>query len=113
MVLSDKTSPVSSSEKALPERPKKSKLRRAAAAVYESLLRQAVEEDDDDSDSNDETFEGGELNSSDEENVNGIDDSSNDGGLSFLLKFTCDLRVKHIFMYIMYYRIRIFNNKLC
>ncbi|XP_026329735.1 probable protein phosphatase 2C 11 isoform X2 [Hyposmocoma kahamanoa] len=74
----DKTSPVSSSEKVLPERPKKSKLRRAAAAVYESLLRQAVEEDDDESDSNDETFEGGELNSSDEENVNGVDDSSND-----------------------------------
>lgn len=80
--LLDKTSPVSSSDKALPERPKKSKLRRAAAAaaVYESLLRQAVEEDDDESDSNDETFEGGELNSSDEENVNGVDESSNDGG---------------------------------
>ncbi|KAM3963119.1 putative protein phosphatase CG10417 isoform 2-T2 [Aphomia sociella] len=73
----DKTSPVSSSEKAAPERPKKGKLRRAAAAVYESLLRQA--EDDDESDSNDETFEGGEINSSDEENCNGVEESSNDG----------------------------------
>ncbi|CAG9783837.1 unnamed protein product [Diatraea saccharalis] len=73
----DKASPVSSSEK-VPDRPKKAKLRRAAAAVYETLLRQAAEEDDE-SDSNDETFEGGEINSSDEENVNGVDDSSNDG----------------------------------
>ncbi|XP_059057041.1 uncharacterized protein LOC131850720 isoform X2 [Achroia grisella] len=73
----DKTSPVSSSDKATPERPKKAKLRRAAAAVYESLLRQA--EDDDESDSNDETFEGGEINSSDEENCNGVEESSNDG----------------------------------
>ncbi|CAK1581804.1 unnamed protein product [Parnassius mnemosyne] len=69
---------VSSSEKLTPERPKKSKIRRAAAAVYESLLRQAAEEDDDESDSNDETFEGGEVESSDEENVNGIEDSSNE-----------------------------------
>ncbi|KAL4705759.1 hypothetical protein ACJJTC_006540 [Scirpophaga incertulas] len=76
----DKASPVSSSEKIIPDRPKKSKFRSAAAAVYESLLRQAAEkdddDDDDDSDSNDENFEG-EVNSSDEENVNG-DDSSND-----------------------------------
>ncbi|KAJ0180603.1 hypothetical protein K1T71_004007 [Dendrolimus kikuchii] len=71
---------VSSSEKATPERPKKSKMRRAAAAVYESLLRQmADEEEEDDSDSNDETFEGGEVHSSDEENVNGVEESSNDG----------------------------------
>ncbi|XP_049866905.1 uncharacterized protein LOC126367438 isoform X2 [Pectinophora gossypiella] len=77
----DKTSPVSSSDKAVPERPKKTKLRRVAAEVYQSLLRQAAaEDDDDDSDSNDETFEGGELNdSSDEENGDGVDDSSNDG----------------------------------
>ncbi|XP_053625016.1 uncharacterized protein LOC128683413 [Plodia interpunctella] len=75
----DKVSPVSSSDKPAPERPKKSKLRRAAAAVYESLLRQATVEDDEESDSNDETFEGGEINSSDEENVNGVEDSSNDG----------------------------------
>lgn len=74
-----KLSPVSSTDKAVPDRPKKSKLRRAAAAVYESLLRQASEEDDDESDSNDETFEGGEINSSDEENVNGVEDSSNEG----------------------------------
>lgn len=73
----DKTSPVSSSEKEAPERPKKAKLRRAAAAVYESLLLEA--EEDDESDSNDETFEGGEVNSSDEENVNGNEDSSNEG----------------------------------
>lgn len=73
----DKTSPVSSSDKVVPERPKKAKLRRAAVAVYESLLRQA--EDDDESDSNDETFEGGEINSSDEENCNGVEESSNDG----------------------------------
>ncbi|KAL0842185.1 hypothetical protein ABMA28_014348 [Loxostege sticticalis] len=75
----EKASPVSSTDKATPERPKKSKLRRAAAAVYETLLRQAAEEDDDESDSNDETFEGGEINSSDEENVNGVEESSNDG----------------------------------
>ncbi|XP_013195944.1 probable protein phosphatase CG10417 isoform X2 [Amyelois transitella] len=75
----DKVSPVSSTDKPTPERPKKSKLRRAAAAVYESLLRQASMEDDEESDSNDETFEGGEINSSDEENVNGVEDSSNDG----------------------------------
>ncbi|CAG9585322.1 unnamed protein product [Danaus chrysippus] len=78
-VKSDVTK-VSSSEKA-PERPKKSKLRRAAAAVYESLLRQGLtvdEEDDDESDSNDETFEGGEVDSSDEEQVNGVGESSND-----------------------------------
>ncbi|XP_063821855.1 probable protein phosphatase CG10417 isoform X2 [Ostrinia nubilalis] len=74
----EKVSPVSSTDKAAPERPKKSKLRRAAAAVYETLLRQAAEEDDE-SDSNDETFEGGEINSSDEENVNGLEESSNDG----------------------------------
>lgn len=37
------------------------------------------DDDDDESDSNDETFEGGEVNSSDEENVNGVDESSNDG----------------------------------
>ncbi|CAH2086344.1 unnamed protein product [Euphydryas editha] len=77
----DKTSSVSSSDKAIPERPKKSKLRRAAAAVYETLLRQAPSDDDDDddeSDSNDENFEGGEVNSSDEENVNGVEESSND-----------------------------------
>ncbi|XP_047988354.1 probable protein phosphatase CG10417 [Leguminivora glycinivorella] len=73
-----KLSPVSSTDK-VPERPKKAKLRRAAAAVYESLMRQAAEEDDDESDSNDETFEGGEINSSDEENVNGVEDSSNEG----------------------------------
>ncbi|XP_068629424.1 protein phosphatase 1G isoform X2 [Battus philenor] len=73
-------SPVSSTDKAAPERPKKSKIRRAAAAVYESLLRQATVEDDDESDSNDETFEGGEVNSSDEENINGIEDSSNEDG---------------------------------
>ncbi|XP_028037886.1 probable protein phosphatase 2C 11 [Bombyx mandarina] len=75
----DKTSPVSSSEKEAPERPKKAKLRRAAAAVYESLLLEA--EEDDESDSNDETFEGGEVNSSDEENVNGNEDSSNEDGV--------------------------------
>lgn len=76
----DKTPSVSSSDKATPERPKKSKLRRAAAAVYETLLRQAPADDDDDdeSDSNDENFEGGEVNSSDEENVNGVEESSND-----------------------------------
>ncbi|XP_041977839.1 probable protein phosphatase 2C 11 [Aricia agestis] len=74
----EKASPVSSSDK-VPERPKKSKLRRAAAAVYESLLRQAtVEDDDDESDSNDETFEGGEVDSSEEDNVNGIGESEND-----------------------------------
>ncbi|KAG6442695.1 hypothetical protein O3G_MSEX002471 [Manduca sexta] len=73
-----KPSPVSSSEKTAPERPKKANLRRAAAAVYEKLLRQAAEEDDE-SDSNDETFEGGEAMSSDEENVNGMEDSSIDG----------------------------------
>ncbi|XP_038215482.1 probable protein phosphatase 2C 58 isoform X3 [Zerene cesonia] len=70
--------PVSSTDKAIPERPKKSKLRRAAAAVYETLLRRASA-DDDDSDSNDETFEGGEVDSSEEENVNGVEESSNDG----------------------------------
>ncbi|CAH2073714.1 unnamed protein product, partial [Iphiclides podalirius] len=74
----DKSSPVSSSDKVTPERPKKSKIRRAAAAVYESLLRQAAEDDDDESDSNDETFEGGEIDTSDEENVNGVEDSSNE-----------------------------------
>lgn len=47
--------------------------------MYESLLRHTAGVDDDESDSNDETFEGGELNSSDEENVNGVDDSSDDG----------------------------------
>ncbi|XP_013180531.1 PREDICTED: probable protein phosphatase CG10417 isoform X1 [Papilio xuthus] len=72
----DKTSPVSSSGKEVPERPKKSKLRRAAAAVYESILRQVPEEDDDESDSNDETFEGGEICSSDDDNVNGVEESS-------------------------------------
>ncbi|CAK1545306.1 unnamed protein product [Leptosia nina] len=71
-------SPVSSSDKPLPDRPKKSKLRRAAAAVYESLLRQASL-DEDESDSNDETFEGGEVDSSEEEAVNGMEESSNDG----------------------------------
>ncbi|XP_046964799.1 probable protein phosphatase CG10417 isoform X3 [Vanessa cardui] len=78
----DKASSVSSSNKATPERPKKAKLRRAAAAVYETLLRQAPADDDDDdeSDSNDENFEGGEVNSSDEENVNGVEESSNDRG---------------------------------
>lgn len=76
----DKSSSVSSSDKAIPDRPKKARLRRAAALVYESLLRQATEADDDEeSDSNDETFEGGENHSSDEEAVNGIDESSNDG----------------------------------
>ncbi|XP_032513613.1 probable protein phosphatase CG10417 isoform X3 [Danaus plexippus] len=78
-VKSDVTK-VSSSEKA-PERPKKSKLRRAAVAMYESLLRRGLtvdEEDDDESDSNDETFEGGEVDSSDEERVNGVVESSND-----------------------------------
>lgn len=74
----DKASPVSSSD-AKRFRPKEAKIRRAAAAVYESLMRQAAEEDDDESDSNDETFEGGEVNSSDEENVNGVEESSNDG----------------------------------
>lgn len=77
----EKSSPVSSSDKMIPERPKKSKLRRAAAAVYESLLRQS--EEDDESDSNDENFEGGEINSSDEENVNGVEESSNDGKFFF------------------------------
>ncbi|CAF4937632.1 unnamed protein product [Pieris macdunnoughi] len=71
-------SPVSSSDKPMPDRPKKSKLRRAAAAVYESLLRQATA-DDDESDSNDETFEGGEVDSSEEDNLNGVEESSNDG----------------------------------
>lgn len=71
-------SPVSSSDKPVPDRPKKSKLRRAAAAVYESLLRQATA-DDDESDSNDETFEGGEVDSSEEDNLNGVEESSNDG----------------------------------
>ncbi|CAH1646006.1 unnamed protein product [Spodoptera littoralis] len=71
-----KAAAVSSSDVKAPKDPKR---RRAAAAVYESLLRQAAEEDDDDSDSNDETFEGGEINSSDEENVNGVEESSNDG----------------------------------
>ncbi|KAF9421833.1 hypothetical protein HW555_002273 [Spodoptera exigua] len=71
-----KAKAVSSSDVKAPKDPKR---RRAAAAVYESLLRQAAEEDDDDSDSNDETFEGGEINSSDEENVNGVEESSNDG----------------------------------
>ncbi|KAJ2952673.1 hypothetical protein O0L34_g7012 [Tuta absoluta] len=71
-----KLSPVSSSDKELPARPKKAKLRRAAAAVYETLLRHAAQEnEEDDSDSNDENFEGGEVNSSDEENVNGVEDS--------------------------------------
>ncbi|XP_075969706.1 protein phosphatase 1G isoform X2 [Anticarsia gemmatalis] len=70
---------VSSSDAKPRDRPKDAKIRRAAAAVYESLLRQAAEEDDDESDSNDETFEGGEVNSSDEENVNGVEESSNDG----------------------------------
>lgn len=59
--------------------PKKCNIRRAAAAVYKSLLLRASEDDDDDdedeTDSNDETFEGGEINSSDEENVNGVSDS--------------------------------------
>ncbi|KAI5636326.1 protein phosphatase 2C domain-containing protein [Phthorimaea operculella] len=78
-----KLSPVSSSDKELPARPKKAKLRRAAAAVYETLLRHAAQEnEDDDSDSNDENFEGGEVNSSDEENVNGVEDSEEG-------KFTC------------------------
>ncbi|KAG7307585.1 hypothetical protein JYU34_007807 [Plutella xylostella] len=72
----DKSSPVSSSAAATPDRPKKAKLRRAAALVYESLLRHAGE-DDDESDSNDENFEG--EASDDEENVNGVDESSNDG----------------------------------
>ncbi|KAJ8725715.1 hypothetical protein PYW08_003898 [Mythimna loreyi] len=72
----EKAAVVSSSDG---KRPKETKMRRAAAAaVYESLLRQA-DEDDDESDSNDETFEGGEVNSSDDENVNGIEESSNDG----------------------------------
>ncbi|XP_013146183.1 PREDICTED: probable protein phosphatase CG10417 isoform X3 [Papilio polytes] len=73
----DKSSPVSSSGKEAPERPKKSKIRRAAAAVYESILRQ-LPEDDDESDSNDETFEGGEICSSDDDNVNGVEESSNE-----------------------------------
>ncbi|XP_014370238.2 probable protein phosphatase CG10417 isoform X2 [Papilio machaon] len=72
----DKSSPVSSSGKEVPGRPKKSKIRRAAAAVYESILRQVPEEDDDESDSNDETFEGGEICSSDDDNVNGVEESS-------------------------------------
>ncbi|XP_026744646.1 probable protein phosphatase 2C 11 isoform X1 [Trichoplusia ni] len=75
----DKTAAVSSSEAKPSGRPKDAKIRRAAAAVYESLLRHAADEDDDESDSNDETFEGGEINSSDEENVNGVEESSNDG----------------------------------
>lgn len=69
---------MSSSGKEAPERPKKSKIRRAAAAVYESILRQ-LPEDDDESDSNDETFEGGEICSSDDDNVNGVEESSNEG----------------------------------
>ncbi|XP_023948382.1 uncharacterized protein LOC112053240 [Bicyclus anynana] len=73
----EKASSVSSS-KAAPERPKKSILRRAAAAVYETL-RQNAADDDEESDSNDETFEGGEVNSSEDENVNGVEDSSEDG----------------------------------
>ncbi|CAB3242376.1 unnamed protein product [Arctia plantaginis] len=74
-------STVSSSESNPRDRPKDAKVRRAAAAVYESILRQMTvrDEDDDESDSNDETFEGGEINSSDEENVNGVEESSNDG----------------------------------
>ena len=76
--FSEKAAAVSSSDGK--GRPKESKIRRAAAAaVYQSLLRHAAEEDDDESDSNDETFEGGEVNSSDEENVNGVEESSNDG----------------------------------
>lgn len=84
---SGKSSPVSSTDKATPERPKKARLRRAAAMVYQSLLRQATvaDVDDDESDSNDETFEGGEQHSSDEEPLNGLDDSSNDGELGILL----------------------------
>ncbi|XP_045785781.1 probable protein phosphatase 2C 11 [Maniola jurtina] len=73
----DKASPVSSS-KVMPDRPKKSSLRRAAAAVYETL-RQHSPDDDEESDSNDETFEGGEVDSSEGENVNGVEDSSEDG----------------------------------
>ncbi|XP_034840206.1 protein phosphatase 1G [Maniola hyperantus] len=73
----DKASPVSSS-KIMPDRPKKSSLRRAAAAVYETL-RQHSPDDDEESDSNDETFEGGEVDSSEGENVNGVEDSSEDG----------------------------------
>lgn len=75
--FSDK-SPVSSSNKPIPDRPRKSKLRKAAAAVYESLLRHATV-DDDESDSNDETFEGGEVDSSEEDTLNGVEESSNDG----------------------------------
>lgn len=72
---------MSSSESNPRDRPKDAKVRRAAAAVYESILRQMRDRDadDDESDSNDETFEGGEINSSDEENVNGVEESSNDG----------------------------------
>ncbi|XP_050680774.1 uncharacterized protein LOC126976470 isoform X2 [Leptidea sinapis] len=70
-------SPVSSTDKIVPETPKKKMVRRAAAAVYETLLRKA-EEEDEESDSNDETFEGGELDSSEDENLNGVEDSSND-----------------------------------
>ncbi|CAH2251119.1 probable protein phosphatase 2C 11 [Pararge aegeria] len=73
----EKASTVSSS-KVTPDRPKKAILRRAAAAVYETL-RQNAADDDEESDSNDETFEGGEVNSSEEENVNGVEDSSEDG----------------------------------
>ncbi|CAH0720963.1 unnamed protein product, partial [Brenthis ino] len=70
---------VSSSDKATPERPKKANLRRAAAAaMYETILKQVTAEDDDESDSNDENFEGGEVDSSDEENVNGVEVSSNE-----------------------------------
>uniref|UniRef100_A0A2A4JWY8 protein-serine/threonine phosphatase n=1 Tax=Heliothis virescens TaxID=7102 RepID=A0A2A4JWY8_HELVI len=80
----DKTAAVSSSDTKGRDRPKDAKIRRAAAAVYETLLRQAAEEDDDESDSNDETFEGGEVNSSDDENVNGVEESSNDGNMPIL-----------------------------
>lgn len=64
---------VSSSE--AQDSPKKIKkaMRLSAAAVYKTLMQAA--EDDEESDSNDETFEGGEVNSSDDENVNGISDS--------------------------------------
>ncbi|GBP24772.1 Probable protein phosphatase CG10417 [Eumeta japonica] len=71
--------PVSSSEVCVPERPKKVQLRRAAAAMYKSLLLHNDDEEDEDDSDNDETFEGGEVNSSDEENINGVSDSSNDG----------------------------------
>lgn len=77
----DKSSPVSSSDKPAPDRPKKAKLSRMAAMVYESLLRRAQdddEENDDEDDENDETFQGDVNGHSSDEEVNGAeDDESN------------------------------------